>query len=77
VPVLEVLDSQDVKPTEVGGNPGFDEQVTMMRLARFLWAKRGLRVNSFSLTTPAEEAEQIETVEDAIRYIKEHLGDAA
>jgi hypothetical protein len=74
---LEVLDSQNVKSTEVGGIRGFDEQATMMRLGRFLWAKKGLRVKSLSLTTPAEEVEQIETVEDAIRYVNEHLGDAA
>jgi acyl carrier protein len=31
----------------------------------------------FGVTIPAEEVERIETVEDAIRYINEHLGDAA
>jgi acyl carrier protein len=31
----------------------------------------------FGVTIPVEEAEQIETVGDAIRYINEHLGDAA
>jgi hypothetical protein len=34
-------------------------------------------VNSHRLTRPAEDAERIKTIEDAIGYINEHLGDAA
>jgi acyl carrier protein len=34
-------------------------------------------VEDFGLTIPAEEADRIKTIEDAIRCINEHLGDAA